>query len=238
MRVLVTGSSGTIGRPVCKALVEGGDFVRGFDRVQAEGPQELMLADIENRSALQQAMVDIDAVVHLAANPYDAPFTELIGPNVLGLYNVLSTAQEAGVRRVVLASSVQTVGARQDRRYTAEHRSPVNHYAVTKLMAEDMGSFYAQRYKMDVIAARVGWVVRNPREARRMQELKLFQIYVSPGDIARFFQAAVHREFTGFATLWALGPGGRERYDLEPARRLLGYDPQQAWPEGLPFEVP
>ncbi len=238
MRILVTGSSGAIGRPVCDELVLRGDFVRGFDRTQADGPQELMLADIESKPALLQAMANIDVVLHLAANPHDSPFPELIGPNVLGLYNVLSAAQEAGVQRVVLASSVQTVGTRNERRYTAEHRSPVNHYAVTKLLAEELGAFYAQRYKMDIIAARIGWMVRSAREAKRMEELKAFYIYVSRKDIADFFYAAAHQEFSGFAVLWAIGAGGRERFDLEPARRLLGFDPQDAWPAGLPFEIP
>jgi len=206
--------------------------------MRADSPQELMLADIESLGAVRQAMQDIDAVIHLAANPFDAPFPELIGPNVIGLYNVLSAAQEAGVRRVVLASSVQTVGSRNDRRYTAEHRSPVNHYAVTKLLAEDMGAFYAQRFKMDILSARVGWMVRNPREAKRMAELKLFHIYVSRKDIAEFFYQSVHHDFSGYATLWAIGKDGQERFDLIPAKRLIGYEPTESWPEGLPFEIP
>lgn len=238
MNVLVTGSSGAIGRPVCEELTRQGDFVRGFDREQAEGPQEMFLGDIANADHVRQAMRGVDAVIHLAANPYDAPFPELIAPNVLGLYNVLDAARAEGVRRVVLASSVQVVGTRTDRRLSAEQRSPSNHYAITKLLAEEMGAMYAQRFAMDIIAARIGWMVRDPREARRMAELRLFHIYVSRADIARFFWLSIHSEFTGFAVLWAMGEGGRDRFDLEPARRTIGYEPQESWPQGLPFPIP
>ena len=32
-------------------------------------------------------------------------------------------------------------------------------------------------------------------------------------------------------------PPGEERLDLEPARRIIGYEPRDTWPEGLPFPV-
>jgi nucleoside-diphosphate-sugar epimerase len=238
MNVLVTGSSGAIGRPVCAELARQGDVVRGFDRVQADEPHEMFLGQIEHPNHVRQAMRGVDAVIHLAANPYDAPFPELIGPNVLGLFNVLDAARAEGVRRVVLASSVQVVGKRNDRRIKAEHRSPNNHYAVTKVLAEEMGAMYSQRFGLEVIAARIGWMVRDEREARRMLELGLFHIYVSRADIARFFYLSVHSEFNGFAVLWAMGADGRDRFDLEPAQRAIGYEPQELWPQGLPFPLP
>lgn len=238
MNVLVTGSSGAIGRPVCAELARQGDVVRGFDRVQAEEPHEMFMGQIEQPDHVRQAMRGMDAVVHLAANPYDAPFPELIAPNVLGLYHVLDAARAEGVRRVILASSVQVAGTRSDRRLKAEHRAPTNHYAVTKVLAEEMGAMYSQRFGMEVIAARIGWMVRDEREAKRMLELRLFHIYVSRADIARFFFLSVHAEFSGFAVLWAMGADGRERFDLEPAHRAIGYEPQEAWPQGLPFPLP
>lgn len=213
-------------------------MVRGFDRVEAEEPHEMFLGQIEEPQHVREAMRGMDAVIHLAANPYDAPFPELVAPNVLGLYNLLDAARAEGVKRVVLASSVQVVGTRNDRKLKAEHRSPSNHYALTKLLAEDMGAMYSQRFGMDVIAARIGWMVRDEREARKMQDLRLFHIYVSRADIARFFSLSIHAEFSGFAVLWAMGADGRERFDLEPARRVIGYDPQEVWPQGLPFAIP
>ncbi|MGC4091791.1 MAG: NAD(P)-dependent oxidoreductase [Polyangiaceae bacterium] len=234
MHVLVTGSSGAVGRQVCRELSRQGDTVRGFDCERHDEPLELYLGDIAEPAHLAPAMSGIDAVIHLAANPHDAPFPELVAPNVMGVYNVLEAARAAGVKRVVLASSVQAAGGHKERRLSAEHRAPNNHYAVTKVLAEEMGALYARRFGLDVISARVGWMVRNASEAARMRELRLFHIYVSGADAAHFFHAAVHAEFHGYATLWAIGRDGRERYDLESAERVIGYRPQHAWPEGAP----
>lgn len=237
MRVLVTGAAGAIGRPVSEYFLLQGDFVRAFDRDASMLGSETFTGALEDPLAVQTAVAGMDAIVHLGANPHDAPFPELIGPNVLGLYNVLDAAREAGLRRVIVASSVQ-VGGRQKGMVFAEHRAPANHYALTKLLAEEMGAFYARSFGLDVIAARIGWMVRDHEEAARIQRSGLTRAYVSRADVARFCYAAVHAPFKGFAVLYAIGPDGHERYDLDSPRRAIGYEPLDAWPRGLPFELP
>ena len=59
-------------------------------------------------------MRGVDAVVHLAAQPHERPFPELVGPNVVGLYNVMDAAREQAVKRVVLASSMMVVSGWTD----------------------------------------------------------------------------------------------------------------------------
>jgi hypothetical protein len=49
---------------------------------------------------------------------------------------------------------------------------------------------------------------------------------------------AVEAERVDFAVLFAIGPDGQDVFDLETPRRLLGYTPQDAWPNGLPFPWP
>jgi nucleoside-diphosphate-sugar epimerase len=240
MRVLVTGASGAIGEPACQALRARGDFVRGFDSAastHAHASDELLQGDITDAAAVSQAMQGVEAVVHLAAVPDEAPFAELVGPNLLGLFNVLDAARTHGVRRVVLASSVQVVTGASGMRGTTE-RVPTNHYALTKLFAEDMGEMYARRFGLDVIAARIGWMVRDPREARRIQELDLRHWYVSRADVSRFLHAALHADFHGFAAAYVIGPEGAGHFDLEPGKRLLGFEPRDRFPEGLPFPLP
>ena len=109
MKVLVTGSAGTVGRPVCEALARRGHAVRGFDRAPTPELADAVVADLADGEAVRAAVRGIDAVVHLAAQPVEAPFAELVGPNVVGLYNVMDAAREEGVRRIVLASSMMVV---------------------------------------------------------------------------------------------------------------------------------
>ena len=106
-----------------------------------------MIADVADAAAVQAAMRGVDAVVHLAAQPHERPFPELVGPNVIGLYNVMDAAREQAVRRVVLASSMMVVwGGRGPAGGPAGvgDRRPNNHYALTKVWAEQMGELYAR----------------------------------------------------------------------------------------------
>ena len=177
-----------------------------------------------------------------SAEPDDADFALLEGPNVRGLFHVLDAARLEGVRRVTLASSIQVLGKWWERKpgrpARAADANPINHYALTKLWAEQMGEMYARCYGLSVLAVRVAFMVRNPSEAQRLHQNQLFDVYLSRGDVGRFFAQAVEAPPLGFAVLYAAGAGCEQRFDLETARLLIGYEPRDRWPEGLGFELP
>ena len=239
-KVLVTGSAGTVGRPLCEELGRRGHVVRAFDLAPTPGLADAVIGDVADAAAVSAAMRGVDAVVHLAAQPHDRPFPELVGPNVIGVYNVMDAARAQAVKRVVIASSMMIVwGARgPEAPARVGDRRPSNHYALTKVWAEQMGEMYARRFGMSVLAVRLGWMVRNPDEARHMLELGIFDCYVSRADGARALAAAVEAEGIAFEIAYAASRGGERVFDMEPARRLLGFEAQQRWPEGLPFPLP
>lgn len=240
--VLVTGSAGAIGQPVCRELMQRGHRVRGLDRVATPGLEEHLLVDLTDRAGVLAATSGVDAVVHLAAVPDDADFSVLAGPNVLGLFHVLDAAREQGVRRVVLASSIQVLGDWFDLERPAPAKasdaSPINHYALTKLWAEQMGEMYARCHGLEVLAARVAFMVRNAEEALRLRQGGLFDVYLSRGDVGRFFADGVEAPSMGYAIAYAVGRGGERLFDMDPARRLLGFEARDRWPEGLGFALP
>ena len=219
--VLVTGSAGAIGQPVCRELIARGHRVRGFDLHQTPGVDDAIVGDIADGDAVRRAVDGIDSVVHLAAATDDADFLDvLLRPNVIGLFNVMDAARRANVRRVVLASSVQTTGdlSEPDRPLTARDSYPRNHYALTKIWAERMGEMYARCYGLSVIAARIAWTPRRRDNAQHLMKVKAFDQYVSPLDLGRFFACAVEAEPVPFAVLYAAGPDGGDRFDLDTAR--------------------
>jgi nucleoside-diphosphate-sugar epimerase len=232
--VLVTGASGAIGQPVCNELEHRGHRVRGFDRSPPPAIGDFVLGSIEEREAVDAACEGVDTLVHLAAEPDDAPFETLLGPNVRGLFNVLDVARARKLRRVVLASSVQVVGGRRpDQTATSADHLPKNHYALTKLWAEQMGEMYSRVYGLSVIAARIGWMVRNRAEAGQLVRSDLFGAYLSRADAARFFALAVEAEDIAYALVYCVGPGDSKSFDVAPARELLGFEAEDAWPRGL-----
>ncbi len=241
-RVLVTGSAGAIGLPVCRELARRGHEVRGLDRVRTPELEDSVSVELEDRAGVREAMRGVDCVVHLAAEPNDADFAILAGPNVLGLFHVLDGARQEGVRRVVLASSIQALGKwwSQERAEPAlaADSSPLNHYALTKVWAEQMGEMYSRCYGLSVIAVRVAFMVRNLEEALRLRQQRLFDVYLSRGDVGRFFALSVEARGVDFAVLYAVGRGGERLLDMEAPRRLIGFEAADRWPDGLGFEVP
>ncbi len=115
MRVLVTGSAGFIGAPVVDRLRTQGHDVTPYDAVQG--------ADVLDAEALSTALTGHDAVIHLAGKVgLERSVDDLddyVAANSLGTARVLRTAAQAGVERVVLASSMVVYG--EGRYVCAEH---------------------------------------------------------------------------------------------------------------------
>ncbi|MEV0895955.1 NAD-dependent epimerase/dehydratase family protein [Actinoplanes sp. NPDC049802] len=121
--VLVTGGAGFIGSHVTSALLAAGHDVSVLDvghpaahRVPPAAPDGVALhrADLRDRTAVGAALRGVGAVVHqaalvgLGAGPQDLP--EYVGCNDLGTAVLLAAMSEAGIRRLVLASSMVVYG--------------------------------------------------------------------------------------------------------------------------------
>lgn len=243
MRLLVTGSAGSIGRVITQGLRARGHFVRGFDRAAHGGCDEALAGDIADAVAVDQAAAGCEAVIHLAAEPNDAPFvTTLLQPNVVGTFRVMDACRRLGVKRVVLASTMQVVSGHKglNRPVRIEDGpAPTNHYALTKSWAEAMGEMYARRYGLEVIAGRIGWFLRTPDETDHMIRLEALGGYLSHDDAVRFFTAAVESPVTRpFQIFFVLSDNdGRAGADLAPGRTAIGYEPRDAFPRGTPTTI-
>lgn len=256
--VLVTGSAGRIGQAAVAALAAAGHAVIGFDRVRTPGPvADSVVGTLEDAAAVLAAVRRADVVIHLAAAPDDARYprglppddgdnflSELVPANVIGAYNVADAARKAGTRRLVLASSIQVVDEliTEDRSAvigTDVPPRPRYLYACTKVFLEALGRVYAENHGLDVLAVRLGWCPRPGQEAE-LASSELYQnVYLSPRDVGEFLVAAVEAAVDPgayhvvYATSRPVRPGKPPVFDLEPTRQLLGWEPRDAWPEGL-----
>ena len=137
MKVLVTGANGHIGYDLCSALVRQGRTVRASIRSTADeakaaplralGGIELVGLDVRDRNGFAQAAEGIDVLFHLAATY--AYFTgsrekdaEMVRDSVEGAESALRAAAYAGVRKVVLTSSLVTLPLARPGDPTADER--------------------------------------------------------------------------------------------------------------------
>jgi nucleoside-diphosphate-sugar epimerase len=236
--VLVTGSAGRVGQAACEGLLARGHKVRGFDVRRSPGLEDAVVGDVSDDSQVRGAMSGMEAVVHLAATPDEDDFLQKLLPNnIVGLYNVLENARLARVRRVILASTGQVVmGHEGPWPITPEMPlSPRNWYGSAKVLAEVAGQVYARVHGLSVIVARLGWCPRDKRHADELARDAFGKdVYFSPADAARFFTCAVEAPATiSYSVVFATSkPLKKPRYDISGARDLLGYDPQDTWPQG------
>jgi nucleoside-diphosphate-sugar epimerase len=166
-RVLVTGADGTLGRPTVEALVDRGIAVTGLSRTWS-GPtraDRVVTGDAADEDLVRTALADVDAVVHLAATPHpslDTPRAVFVG-NTSATFTVLASAGEAGVRRAVIASSINAFGVPMNRHgikpayYPLDEDSPIAHddpYSLSKWVDEHIGAYACSRFDMTVVALR------------------------------------------------------------------------------------
>ena len=236
--ILVTGSSGRIGRAVVAELLGRGHPVRGFDRVATPGLDDCIVGDLADRAAIDRAMRGIACLIHLAATPDDVEdvLGDLLPNNIAGLYRVMESARAAGVRRIVRASSGQVNWWQQMRGEVpiraTDLPTPKSWYAATKMFMESIGLSFAEMDGISVIIARLGWCPRTRAQEEEIAAAEWARdVYLSPGDAGRFFACAAEapatlRHAIVYATSRAVV---RERFDLSGAKTLLGYEPQDRW---------
>jgi len=167
MRILMTGGTGRVGQAAVERLVAGGHEVRAVGRrpeARLEGA-EYASCDITEFDAVAAQMRDRDAVVHLAAIPSPSrPGQEMFRVNGQGTFNVFQAAADAGIRRVVQASSINSLGFNYGikvfpiKRLPIDEEHPVHStdpYSYTKNVIEDIGRYFWRRSRLSSVALRI-----------------------------------------------------------------------------------
>ncbi len=219
-RILLTGAAGQIGRLLRAGLPSTGWSVRCFDVADMGSGADVIRGDIADFDAVLAAARGTDAVVHMGGLSGEAAYEDIRRVNIDGTYNVLEAARQAGVPRVVLASSNHAVGftPRSECASVETRPRPDTFYGVSKVAGEALGSLYADRYGLDVVCLRIGTQRPEPVAARHLST------WLSDADMVRLADAALTTPNLGFAVVYGTSANTRGWWDLEPGR-AIGYHP-------------
>jgi nucleoside-diphosphate-sugar epimerase len=162
MRVLITGSSGFVGRSLLSRLTDA--EVRCAVRAQpAEESRHdwRVVGSIDGRTDWRRALEGVDCVVHLAARvhvmrPTAADRHCFYETNVAGTERLAAQAAAQGVRRFIYLSSIKVNGESTQRQpFRAEDApAPCDDYGISKWQAEQRLFEIAQRFEMEAVAIR------------------------------------------------------------------------------------
>lgn len=182
---MVTGAGGFIGSHLTEALLKAGAHVRVFIRYNSRdgrgnledlepsllGQLEIVAGDLRDADAIDRAVKGRDVVFHLAAlvgipYSYQNP-REVVETNVLGTFNVLISARDHEVERVICTSTSEVYGSALyvpiDEKHPLQGQSP---YSASKIGADKIAeSFYAS-YNLPVVTIRP-FNCYGPRQSAR-----------------------------------------------------------------------
>ena len=145
--------------------------IRALTRGPAPFPSTVV--DLGDLEALTAALEGMDAVVHLAAaSRVDSAWPDVLASNVIGTYHLFEAARQAGVPRVVFASSNHVVGTYEVEGApdiygrgadaaldAAAPPRPDSLYGVSKGFGELLGRYYSEHHGLRVICLRLGTVL-------------------------------------------------------------------------------
>ncbi len=168
---LVTGAQGFAGSWLCRALLEDGSEVVGYDRGEParpgtellgiEGDVEIVAGELVDGDLLTRTLADkgADSVFHLAAQTIVGEASASPAPtfdsNVRGTWTLLEACRGAGVDAVVVASSDKAYGPSDELPYTeATPLRPTFPYDTSKAAADLISRSYFHSYGVPVAVTR------------------------------------------------------------------------------------
>ena len=220
-RILLTGARGRIGTVLRPALRADVDELRLSDLADPDdlvAPETAVVADLTDFAAVERAVAGVDAIVHLGAIPDEAPFEQIAGPNLHGVYHVFEAARRAGIQRVVFASSnhasgMYPTGVPLDGEQRAR---PDGLYGASKAYGEALGSMYADRFGLSVVCLRIGSFRPRPLERRELST------WLSHDDAIRLVRAALTARDVDFAIVYGASNNTRRWW---PPDTRIGFEP-------------
>lgn len=189
---LVTGGAGFIGSHVVEKLLQGGENVRVIDNFSTGKREnlepfgqkiELINADIRDMVSARRAVNGVDYVIHVAAQrSVPLSINDPIGcndNNIGATLNILLASRDAGVKRVVFASSSSVYG-NQDVFPQSETLlpRPISPYAASKLAGEYYCSVFNMVYGLETVSLRY-FNVFGPRQDPESQYANVIPLFIN-----------------------------------------------------------
>lgn len=239
-RILITGPAGRVG-PHILPLLRRTFSLRLLD-VKTIAPaedDETVVADIRDFEAVKAACAGVAALVHLAAiSDEDNFYTRLLPINLEGGYTVFEAARQAGVPKMIYASTCQTILNYGPGHWVTPEMPPrpSSVYACTKVFGEALARHYADCHGMSILCLRIAWFQAYESPLLRSRP-EMLREWCSPRDLASLIARAIQADLR-FGIFFGVSNNTGRFWDVSNARELLGWEPQDNAFELPPLPTP
>jgi nucleoside-diphosphate-sugar epimerase len=220
LKIAVTGGSGRVGCHIIPELADKGHEVTNVDVVDHPVPGvEFRATDLNQYDQALAAFQGVEAIVHMARSSSARQPETVFAVNVSTTWNVLQAAEELDVKKCVLASSVNAIGAVFSRELVPPDYFPIdeNHptraedaYSQSKWVGEQIADGFARRSNVQIASFRFHGIVnddylsshrKNPISDAQTNA-KDFWGYLHVADCARACRLALEGNWSGHETFF------------------------------------
>jgi uronate dehydrogenase len=222
--ILLTGAAGVLGRWLRPRLLERYDL-RSADRVDPSPAhntgETLIQADMADLGAVERMVAGVDGVIHFGGRSIEDEWEEILHSNIIGCYNMFEAARRQGVKRLVFASSNHAIGYHRssERLDVGSTIRPDTRYGVSKAFGEAVGSYYADKFGLEVACLRIGSALAKPTTRRHLAT------WLSYPDLERLVVACLEAPQLHFAVVYGASANTRGWWDNSGAPEI-DYKPQ------------
>ena len=223
-KIVLTGAAGRLGGYLRKPLAAKCETLVSTDIAPSTDPlikgESFVQADLADYAKMSEIIKGADMVVHFGGHPDEKPFEDILHANIIGCYNIWQAAHEAGVRRIVYASSIHAVGLHPKTTAINIHtpHRPDSYYGLAKCFAEDMAKLYWDKKGLEAVCLRI-LSCANVTNSRALGS------WLSYDDLIHLVERAVDTPTTGFAVIYGVSNNDRSPVDNSGAS-FLGYRPR------------
>lgn len=222
-RIVLTGAAGGIGtmiRPLLAPLYPGLVLSDRVAPANLQPTERFVAAELTRPDEVAGLVAGADSVIHLGGHSVEGPWDVILQANIIGCYNLFEAAREAGVRRVVFASSNHAVGFYPRSRRIGPDVTvrPDSRYGVSKAFGEALAALYSDKHGMGVTCLRIGNVGPRPIDVRRLS------IWISPEDLVQLIRIGLEHPEIRFEILYGASDNAASWWDNARAH-ALGYRP-------------
>lgn len=184
--------------------------------------ERVYLGDLSNFEALRDACQGVDVLLHFGGIADEREFHEILENNILGTFNTFEAARQAGVQRIVYASSNHAVGFYPTSE-TIDELQPVrpdSFYGVSKVFGEALGRLYHDKWGIEVVSLRIGSFRDVPDDKRQLST------WLSHPDGVELVRRSIEAPDVDFDVVFGVSANDRNWWDFSQGADKIGFVPQ------------
>ena len=163
MKILVSGCTGFIGSNLVPELQKLGHDVEGISRKPVNSDHKIHTVDLRfNHLTEKIRTTNFDAIIHLAADTNEKDLPSMLNENVVTTLNILEFAREKNIKKFVFVSGHNVYSPSKILPIKENFPTrPFTNYGLTKLLSENLVSYYSSKFNLRAIILRVSVTYGN-----------------------------------------------------------------------------